>query len=1000
LRKLLFTFLLCGAAQIVAAQQPNYLFHRLGVKDGLFEETVHAVQQDAKGFLWLNFRTLIQRYDGYRMLNFYPGNQLPEGNIRAMAMDKKNRLWLVSGDASLGYLDPDNFKYHPVKINIPKGYNRIITGAYLNKQNEMMLLWGKDGFMMYSDHTKMADTSNNPFQLPAGWTPIHVWQDDELNYWIGTVNGLVKYNSGKKTLSYRGHNEDNDPAIKAFEQVKNINSVYRDRSNNFWAITWEGGLKILCYNSNTGKQTDWVSKINSGLKKYYVPFGFMETSGNELWLSGMNLFCKINTADETVQVIPQQPTAEFSMLYDQIFSLFEDREKNIWVATNKGLFRFNPMGQLFTILSNRPVGSPAIETETTDFLETSDGKLLVSTWGSGIFPYQQPLKTLIPARTTLQHQTAGTMVWSMVQRSNGDLWCGMQNGELFIVEAATQWLIKESPEEAAGKTIRQLALDKNGNIWMGTAAGAVLQWDAAQRKYSKFLQADALISRLYVDAQNRVWVGTDRDGLYCLNGTDGKLLQHYTSTDPPNKKLMINGVADILQYNDSIFYIAGNGLNILNTRTNQFQYYTVAKGLHSANISNLLKDKNGYIWMTSGSGIMSYHPGKKRLSLYDAKDGVPSYNFNAGAAAVLKNGQVLFGTNKDFLLFNPEELTSRIYSPPKVHFTTIEIMGEQGNADSLARLSIIKLKPHQNSFRVVVSTLYYKDLYAMHYMLEGIDKGWKRADNDGTIEYNYLPPGKYTLKLTCFREDGTPGEITSLPLLIAAPFYRTWWFYTLMALLAGALLFWFDRQRIKRREAVHKMRTDIAGNLHQEVNTALQNINILSEMARIKADKDIDKSKEFIEQIHGKSQTMMTAMDDMLWSIDPVNDTMEKTILRMQEFIDSLSNRQEALISLLVDQRVKKLNLNMQLRHDAFILFRESLRHIVAAGVRDCKVHLATEKNNLLFTVQCSNTGANMQQLNNLLHSIDMEQRIKNINGTLDTAIHKSNTVLMVKVPV
>ena len=59
-------------------------------------------------------------------------------------------------------------------------------------------------------------------------------------------------------------------------------------------------------------------------------------------------------------------------------------------------------------------------------------------------------------------------------------------------------------------------------------------------------------------------------------------------------------------------------------------------------------------------------------------------------------------------------------------------------------------------------------------------------------------------------------------------------------------------------------------------------------MAKLKADKDITRSKEYIDQISEKSTKMIISMDDMLWSLDPQNDNMEKTILRMHEFTDAL----------------------------------------------------------------------------------------------------------------
>ncbi|XVJ65299.1 MAG: hypothetical protein HEQ40_03685 [Lacibacter sp.] len=540
------------------AQESPYLFQRLSVKDGLFEETVHAVQQDAKGFIWLNFRTLIQRYDGHRLINFYQGVQLPEGNVRAMVIDKKNRLWLLSGDASLGYLNPDNFMYHPVRVNIPKGYNSIITAMYLNRNNEIMLIWDKQGFVTYNDQTKTADQQNNSFVLPKGWEPMHLWQDEALNFWVGSPKGLLKYNSIKKTISYRDHNQDNDPAITTFEKLQNINTVYVDRLKNYWIITWEGGLKILCYNSKKNKQTDWTPKLNAALQKYYVPYGFTETKDNDLWLTGSSIFCRIKTDDESLQVIPQHSSAEYSILYDMVFSVYEDREKNIWLGTNKGLFRFNPNGQFFTAFPNRHAGAQSLETEVTDFLETKDGELLISTWGSGIFSYDKKLNPVSSSNVFYKAAIEGSMAWSMIQRDNGDVWCGMQAGAVYIFEAATKKFYNQSVPLAEGKTIRQLGQDKNGNIWMGTHGGAVIKWDVIKHTYSRILQIDGIISRIFVDKQNRVWIGTDRAGLYRLNSNDGAVQQHYTSSAPLHKKLLINGVADILQYNDSIFYVAGN----------------------------------------------------------------------------------------------------------------------------------------------------------------------------------------------------------------------------------------------------------------------------------------------------------------------------------------------------------------------------------------------------------------------------------------------------------
>jgi signal transduction histidine kinase len=195
------------------------------------------------------------------------------------------------------------------------------------------------------------------------------------------------------------------------------------------------------------------------------------------------------------------------------------------------------------------------------------------------------------------------------------------------------------------------------------------------------------------------------------------------------------------------------------------------------------------------------------------------------------------------------------------------------------------------------------------------------------------------------------------------------------------------------------MRSSIADNLHQEVSTALSNINILSEMARLKADNEPEKSKEFIEQIHSRSQNMMIAMDDMLWSISPENDSMNKTILRMKEFVEGMNNHHGSDIEMLVEEKVKMLNLNMQLRHDAFILFKECLQGLLKAGATDNKIHVTFDRGFLLYDIEFMNNCCDMQQITYGLQSREMQRRIDTIKAMLNVEVHKKNTVLSLKIP-
>ena len=321
--------------------------------------------------------------------------------------------------------------------------------------------------------------------------------------------------------------------------------------------------------------------------------------------------------------------------------------------------------------------------------------------------------------------------------------------------------------------------------------------------------------------------------------------------------------------------------------------------------------------------------------------------------------------------------------------------------DSLLGLHKIELGYKSNSLVVEFSSLNYINAFLVKYKLEGIDDDWKIADKSNQAIYSYLKPGTYRFLLKTLDEDGKEGQaIQKFTLTINPPFWKTWWFYSLFALIVAGLLFWLDRERMKRKAAIQNMRINIADDLHHEVSAALGNINILSEMARIKAETEPQKSKEFIEQIQTKSHNMMIAMDDMLWTIDPENDNMGKIILRVREYIVGLRNRHGVQIDLLVDKNVEVLQLNMKLRKELFWLFKSGITNVVKTGGHNCRMHISFERPNLLYTLEFDTAGSDMQQLNNLRQRKELADKLKEINAKFDFQVLKTKSIFSLTIPI
>jgi signal transduction histidine kinase len=235
---------------------------------------------------------------------------------------------------------------------------------------------------------------------------------------------------------------------------------------------------------------------------------------------------------------------------------------------------------------------------------------------------------------------------------------------------------------------------------------------------------------------------------------------------------------------------------------------------------------------------------------------------------------------------------------------------------------------------------------------------------------------------------------------VTPPFWRTWWFYGIIAFILGAFFYYIDFERIKRLHAMQRMRTQIAHNLHDDVEATLNSISLLSEMAKIKVDKDTQLSKEFIEQIHTKSRKMMDAMGDMLWSLNPENDTMEKTILRMKQFAEDLQTTYETNIYLQVDTKVNSIKLDMKKRHEFFLIFKEALRNIATQCHGTASViNIDFIRGQLLLKIQNPKAAFTPPLVAETTEE-EMKQRANFIGAQLDIQSDKKGVFVILAVPV
>jgi signal transduction histidine kinase len=397
------------------------------------------------------------------------------------------------------------------------------------------------------------------------------------------------------------------------------------------------------------------------------------------------------------------------------------------------------------------------------------------------------------------------------------------------------------------------------------------------------------------------------------------------------------------------------------------------------------------------NGLYRLNLEKKIPIIYTEVNGMQNSNIEISSEAVLPDGRIAVGTFRDFMMFNPDAVidTTKV---PAVVLTSMKALDKPILVDS-AQEKFISLPYDQSALTIEFTTLNFSKHYTVIYMMEGLDKQW-RTTSDMKVSYPYLPSGDYIFKVQAVNEEGIVGEtIELLEIHVQTAFWKSWWFWSIIGALILGFLYWLDRRRIKRREFIQQMRTNIAVNLHEEVNTALNKINLLSEIAGMKADYEIEKSKEYIQQIRTKSRHMIVAMNDLLWSIEPSNDDMRKTTERLTEYLDGLNNEVQGKFTLKVDNSVYQRKLDMHTRYHSLYLFKAVIENLFDFSVKNAELSLRIERNDLVYRVSVKDEYLNDYDVAGILKVNTIADRISQLNGTAHIDSHNGNHQLLFIIP-
>ncbi len=856
--RLLILLLILLSGQL-KGQQATAAFQFLNTEDGLPQNHVFHIMQDTDGFIWFSTMGGLSRYDGFTFNNYYhkegDSTTLSSSYINAFYQDRSGRCWVVT-QSGFNYWDRRTGKarrYEHDQNNINSlGHN--LTRAIIEDQDGFLWIAHQKGLDRFDPSTnQFKHYFNEQYGVARHSGALAISRSGEV--WAVGVNGLFKIDRRLDSLLFV---KKLPPSFST--PPHEGRDLLIDQEDRIW-MGYKNGFVQYFPATNTYEVFN-ADPFAKGVMK------ILELDRNTLAIAttrGGLVFWDIATKKIIANYV-HSPFDELSIRGLSIYTMYIDKVKNIWLGLFYGISVTN------------------LETERFRFIRHEEG-----------------------------FANYANFILRVYQDAKGGIWSNTMNGLYYQPDVNTraEEFIKPPYFLSGYKSIIGLAGDSKGNVFLGYKEVGLFQYS---NEDGRLIQLDNgtkinVSDLLYVHSdllhENYLWICTS-DGLcrwdHETNDTTyfrPASLNKSLSSDAVNRVTQdasgnlyfisagsicrLNYSTEILDTLPCSFRIEGNvqGLGIgqhifwIGTKEAVFRYDLTTSQCRKINKRNgadlnsdgLTVDVHGIAWSAAGRQV-------SRIT----EDSIWQFNsptgFVYGIGSKAADGRVLFGGDNGVIVIDPEAFYVDT-AHPKIVFCGIDVANKKRQLLQEPEY-VHEIELHHTE---EVFTLHYAPLHFIHwhgitfrYQLVGFDKDWIEAGTSRSVTYTNLPPGQYIFKAIAMTEDlRISREPLEVIITIKPPFYRTGYFYGLLALLAGGILYVVYVQRrktstLKREKVLAEQqaayKSMFLANMSHEIRTPMNAIMGLNNLLR--QTPLTDKQAEYTKAISASCDNLLWIVNDIL----------------------------------------------------------------------------------------------------------------------------------------
>ena len=877
-----FITIFCQAQSV----EEHYYFKNLSIRNGLSQNTVNAILQDRKGFIWLGTKDGLNRYDGlsFRKFKHDAANPRSIGNsfITSLYEDFNGNIW-VGTDAGvyIYYPEKEAFEEFDCQSLEKTRIERSVSMIAGDKQGRVWIAVEAQGMFCYDARQKLL--RNYPLSEISSNIKCFTF-DSGGTLWLGFYgDGLYYSKDNLATVHPYGSPEDGKREFEGGVITKIVQGNY----NCLYIGSVKEGVSEL--NLTSGQVRNLLAIDESGESIFcrdLLPY-----SDNELWIgteSGIYIY-NLRTA----QFIHLRASLydSYSLSDNAIYALYKDREEGLWIGSYFGGVDYYPRQYTyFAKYYPKNIANSLHGKRVREFCRADDGTLWIGTEDGGLNHFNPKTKEF-----HFFEPSAGFTNIHGLCMDGSHLWVGTFSKGLRVIDTRTGVVLRtytegHTPHSLNDNSIFSICRTSAGEIYLGTLFG-LLRYNRTQDNFDRIPELNGkFVYDIKEDSYGNLWLATYANGAYCYD-VSVRRWKNYVFDAEDEKSLPYDKVLSVFEdsYRQIWLTTQGGGFCLFHPDTETFTRYGLKDGLPNDVVYQIVEDDDRFLWLTTNNGLVRFDPKTMEMKVFSTANGLPTNQFNYRSGFKDEAGNIYLGSINGFVAFDPRTFAEN-RQVPAVAITDFLLFNKEvpvGETDSPLKSSItfsdkVVLTADQNSFSFRIAALSYQAprMNKLMYKLEGFDEGWLTIGESPLVTYSNLGYGDYVFKVKASNSDGVWNEQeTSLHLSILPPFYLSGWAYCFYVLFfMGCLvcvIFYFKRRNYrkqhrqmemleqeKEREVYHA-KIDFFTNVAHEIRTPLTLIK--GPLENIILKKEVDsETKEDLYIMKQNTERLLNLTNQLL----------------------------------------------------------------------------------------------------------------------------------------